>query len=154
MRPFINPNWISLLGTRREETGTTVLKRQILQLAPVPSDSTMPHHCHRFPRLQALSLPSSLPNTCPAIPSHTTILGTHQEGGCWLSPLVHPLELQGVAGNEVSHRRARAQPAVQLEDVPEAGSLVSYGNRSPLSCPLSLPPQAAQHRVTIPCLVT
>lgn len=132
-----------------------MLRCQTPQLPPLPSGSTMPQHCLTFPHLrtQRVGTPSLLPHTRPATPGVTATLGD-RGGGCWLRPLVHPLELQGVAGDEISHRRARAQPAVQLEDVPEAGSLVPCGDKSPVSCPLSLPPPAAQRRVTLPCLVT
>lgn len=45
-----------------------------------------------------------------------------------LAPLIHALQLQGVAGDEVPHRGTGAEAAVQLEDVTEAGSLVPCGD--------------------------
>lgn len=45
-----------------------------------------------------------------------------------LAPLIHTLQLQGVAGDEVPHRGTGAEAAVQLEDVTEAGSLVPCGD--------------------------
>lgn len=52
------------------------------------------------------------------------------ERGCSLRPFIHSLELQGVAADEVSHRRAGAQPAVELEDVSQTGSLMTCGEET------------------------
>lgn len=65
------------------------------------------------------------PQAAPRSPASATPVCPHHPG---LAPLIHALQLQGVAGDEVPHRGAGAEAAVQLEDVTEAGSLVPCGD--------------------------
>lgn len=86
------------------------------------------------------------PACCPSPPASRPRMG--------LRPLVHPLQLQGVAGDEVSHRRARAEATVQLENVTEAGSFVPCGDETLSAATDGSPGTRTPHGSSVPGLVT
>lgn len=93
------------------------------------------------------------PQTSPPSPAHSP----SPPASCprmGLRPLVHPLQLQGVAGDEVSHRCARAEAAVELENVPEAGSFVPCGDKMLSAATDGSPSTRMPRGSSVPGLVT